>query len=83
MITFQFKVYPTIYDSADYRWAIALTGKGKGLFQTIKARDARAIKKMFSNVPEKDRCITQKTLMSTKLIEYKPPRIAPRQTLIT
>ena len=41
---------------------IALTGKGKGLFQTIKARDARAIKKMFSNVPEKDRCITQKTL---------------------
>jgi len=41
---------------------IALTGKGKGLFQTVKARDASAIKKMFSNVPEKDRCITQKTL---------------------
>ena len=41
---------------------IALTSKGKGLFQTIKARDARAIKKMFSNVPEKDMCITQKTL---------------------
>jgi len=41
---------------------IALTGKGKGLYQKIKARDARAIKKMFSNVPEKDRCITQKTL---------------------
>ena len=43
---------------------IALTGKGKGLFQTIKARDARVIKKMFSNVPEKDRCITQKTLQT-------------------
>jgi DNA-binding MarR family transcriptional regulator len=41
---------------------IALTGKGKELFQTIKARDARAIKKLFSNVPEKDRRITQKTL---------------------
>jgi hypothetical protein len=39
-----------------------IPGKGKGLFQTIKARDAGAIKKLFSNVPEKDRRITQKTL---------------------
>jgi DNA-binding MarR family transcriptional regulator len=41
---------------------IALTDKGKKMFRTIKARDARAIKKLFSNVPEKDRYITQKTL---------------------
>jgi DNA-binding MarR family transcriptional regulator len=41
---------------------IALTNKGKRMFRTIKARDTKAIKKMFSNIPEKDRCITQKTL---------------------
>jgi DNA-binding MarR family transcriptional regulator len=41
---------------------IALTKKGKGMFRTIKARDTRVIKKLFSNVPEKDRRITHKTL---------------------
>jgi DNA-binding MarR family transcriptional regulator len=41
---------------------IALTDKGKNMFRTIKTRDASAIKKLFSNVPEKDRRITHKTL---------------------
>lgn len=41
---------------------IALTDKGKGMFRTIKARDTKTVKKLFSNVPMTDRCITQKTL---------------------
>jgi DNA-binding MarR family transcriptional regulator len=49
---------------------IALTDKGKKLFRTIKARDTKAIKQLFSNIPEKDRCITQKTL-ETLLAELK------------
>ena len=49
---------------------IALTGKGKRMFRRIKARDTRAIKKMFSNIPENDRRITQKTL-ETLLAELK------------
>ena len=41
---------------------ISLTDEGKRMFRTIKIRDTNVIKKLFSNVPEKDRCITQKTL---------------------
>ena len=41
---------------------ISLAHKGKRMFRTIKGRDTKVIRKLFSNVPEKDRCITQKTL---------------------
>lgn len=41
---------------------ISLTDKGKRLFRTIKSRDTLVVKKLFSNVPAKDRRITQKTL---------------------
>jgi DNA-binding MarR family transcriptional regulator len=41
---------------------ISLTDKGKGMFRTIKSRETKIIKKLFSNVPEKNRRITQKTL---------------------
>jgi DNA-binding MarR family transcriptional regulator len=41
---------------------ISLTDKGKRMFRTIKVRDTKVVKRLFSNVPEKDRCITQKTL---------------------
>ena len=41
---------------------ISLTEKGKKMFRRIKTRDTRVIKKLFSNVPEKNRRITQKTL---------------------
>ncbi len=41
---------------------ISLTDKGKRMFRRIKSRDTKVIKKLFSNVPEKDRCITKKTL---------------------
>lgn len=41
---------------------IALTNKGKRMFRTIRTRDTKIIKRLFSNVPEKDRRITQKTL---------------------
>lgn len=43
---------------------IALTAKGKGMFRTIKARDTKAVKKLFSNIPEKHRRITQQTLQT-------------------
>jgi DNA-binding MarR family transcriptional regulator len=49
---------------------ISLTDKGKRMFRKIKSRDARIIKKLFSNVAEKDRRITQKTLQ-TLLSELK------------
>lgn len=41
---------------------ISLTDKGKRTFRTIMSRDTKVIKKLFSNVPETDRYITQKTL---------------------
>lgn len=41
---------------------ISLTDKGKRLFRTIKSRETKVIKKLFSDVPEKDRRVTQKTL---------------------
>ncbi len=47
---------------------ISLTDKGKSMFRSIKSRDTKVIKKLFSNVPERDRCITQKTL-ETLLVE--------------
>jgi DNA-binding MarR family transcriptional regulator len=42
---------------------IALTAKGRALFRTIKARDAKAISKLFSNIKKKDRQVTQATLV--------------------
>jgi DNA-binding MarR family transcriptional regulator len=41
---------------------ISLTDKGKRLFRTIKSRDTKIVKKLFSNVPAKDRRITRETL---------------------
>lgn len=41
---------------------ISLTAKGKRMFRTIKNRDTKVITKLFSNIPERDRRITQKTL---------------------
>ena len=49
---------------------IALTPKGKGMFRTIKVRDTKAVKKLFSGVPEKDRRVTLKTLQ-TLLDEFQ------------
>ncbi len=43
---------------------IALTERGKGMFRTIKTRDSKAVRKLFSKVAEKDRQITRKTLES-------------------
>lgn len=49
---------------------IALTTQGKELFRTIKARDSKALKELFSNISEKHRHITQQTLQ-TLLNEVK------------
>lgn len=43
---------------------ISLTPKGKGMYRTIKVRDTKAVKKLFSGVPEKDRRVTLKTLQT-------------------
>jgi len=41
---------------------ISLTDKGKRMFRTIRTRETKVINRLFSNVLEKDRRITQKTL---------------------
>ena len=49
---------------------IMLTTKGKEIFRIIKARDSKAVKTLFENIPEKHRHITQQTL-ETLLNELK------------
>jgi DNA-binding MarR family transcriptional regulator len=41
---------------------IRLTSKGEGVFKTIKARDKKIVKKLFSKISEKDKSVTKKTL---------------------
>jgi DNA-binding MarR family transcriptional regulator len=41
---------------------IVLTRSGRNIFRTIKARDDKAVKKLFSKISEKDKGVTRKTL---------------------
>ncbi len=41
---------------------IALSGKGRALFQKIRKRDERAVARLFADIPARDRETTQKTL---------------------